>query len=763
MTVTVGDAVFWLRSDNSQLNSGLAAGERQVQGFASRIGGFMSNALSFATGQLIVQGVGSIANGIKGLAGEALGAVASNEMLELSLKNLAAREIKNSSGVEKTLVTGQRRVGLTETEQKESEKLADSLESEQDKRQRLLETIALEERALQKLQSAKKVDDLAVDRKKNQIQNYRDDVAKLDEKMAEQSARYDELQSKGDKLVDVTTKVVEGQMSMKEAMEQAGPRAKELADWMQELAIKSPFTREGVANAFKGVMVYGFGTKEAQRMTKAMMDWSAGAGQGEAAMGRVALALGQIKAKGKLAGQEVLQLVNAGVDVRAILGKAFNVTGEELQDMQEKGLLPADKVIEAIISSMEQDFPDAASKATSTWDGLMSSMSDIKEWSLRNLFGGIFQKAQPYVAAVVDKLADPTFQDSVAKFGKFLGDQMVIGIDKLSDFRDFLKMQLVPAVQGLWDIIIKGRDPMGDWTTWFDYIGVGSDGVLGTIADIVSKFGAFAAECRTAVSEDGLRGLGTFLADQFSNNVWPIVWAEIQTWPGKFWEWFVPVASEAAGKLDELSKQFSDWVEGPGQEVLSGIGRNIGVWIGAGIKQLFSDQGESDGIAQSIFGHIWDAAIRNMSSFQSIGAIVATGLITGLWEGLTGKKVEDDTANKIKEFLKTVAKLANPIALGTEFFKEWWGGFTKSLKNVGNFLQGKDVSWEDIWSAVPHFANGGIVPGRLGEPTLAVLHGGEEVKPVNQTNHYWQPTFQYGNAPSNPALDVQLTRFAAGV
>lgn len=52
--------------------------------------------------------------------------------------------------------------------------------------------------------------------------------------------------------------------SMAEALRMSSTRAQELVGWTQRLAIESPFTQQGVADAFRTAMAYGFTTKETQ-------------------------------------------------------------------------------------------------------------------------------------------------------------------------------------------------------------------------------------------------------------------------------------------------------------------------------------------------------------------------------------------------------------------------------------------------------------------------------------------------------------------
>jgi hypothetical protein len=59
---------------------------------------------------------------------------------------------------------------------------------------------------------------------------------------------------------------------------------------------------------------------------------------------------------------------------------------------------------------------------------------------------------------------------------------------------------------------------------------------------------------------------------------------------------------------------------------------------------------------------------------------------------------------------------------------------------------------------LPHFAEGGIVPGPLGAPTLAVVHGGETVIPANRSANY-NLTINSQGVASGPDLMQALRAF----
>lgn len=211
--------------------------------------------------------------------------------------------------------------------------------------------------------------------------------------------------------------------TMNEALGMSTERAEELLGWVEDLAVKSPFTQQGIAQAFRTTMAYGFVTDEAMRLTQVMVDFAAGSGATDESMSRIALALGQIKARGKLAGQEIMQLTEAGIPVRQILAKSLNVTTAELEKMIEKGL-SADIAINAIVGTLERDFAGAAERQAGTFSGLLSSLEDLREIGLRDFFGPMFQAVQPQAEALVNTLTDPAVKAQITEWGTAAGDAL---------------------------------------------------------------------------------------------------------------------------------------------------------------------------------------------------------------------------------------------------------------------------------------------------------------------------------------------------
>lgn len=216
--------------------------------------------------------------------------------------------------------------------------------------------------------------------------------------------------------------------TMTQAMTMAAPKAEELLNWVQQLAIKSPFTQEGVAQAFRMAEAYGFSADESKRLVQALIDFAAGTGASEDSMRRITLALGQISATGKVTGGDMLQLVNAGLPVTQILADGFGVTTAKIMEMRSQGLLPATESIEYITQYLETNFKGAAEAQANTWAGLLGTFEDLKQMGLREFFGGMFDVLQPLAVELSDFIQTEGM-DKLGEWGEKLGSITKVFVD----------------------------------------------------------------------------------------------------------------------------------------------------------------------------------------------------------------------------------------------------------------------------------------------------------------------------------------------
>ncbi len=154
--------------------------------------------------------------------------------------------------------------------------------------------------------------------------------------------------------------------------EKAGKFLSELADF----ASKTPFEFVGLQETAKRLMALGFEAKDVIPVMTAVGDAVAGLGGGQEKIDRVTLALGQMKAKGKVSAQEMNQLAEAGIPGWDMLAKKIGVSIPEAMKLAEQGAISSAGAIPAILEGMNEKFGGLMDKQSKTFWGVWSNLKD---------------------------------------------------------------------------------------------------------------------------------------------------------------------------------------------------------------------------------------------------------------------------------------------------------------------------------------------------------------------------------------------------
>ena len=368
-------------------------------------------------------------------------------------------------------------------------------------------------------------------------------------------------------LVTTYKTVTEETISMAQAKELATQKSKELLDWTQKLAIESPFSQKGVADAFKMAVSYGFVTDSsdkavvsAKRLTSALIDFASGTGADESKMSQIALALGQVQAKGKLAGGEVMQLTEAGLSVQSILADAFGKSTAEIVKMQEGGLIPANQAIRAITEYLEKNFQGAAKDSANTFGGLMNSMGDLKDMALRDIFTPLFSAAKPALVEFVTLLQDPAITNLMSKFGTGLAGlatgaiQGFQGLMRLmGPINVFISQITTGLAQGV-DPIVVIRNALENLMTVF-----GAN--QGAVQTVTSLFSTLAGVMRN-LFEGATAGGGFDVFQGLANVFYGLAGADIASPFQTVGAVFMTLSGVASGVVSSFDMLFADLASG---------------------------------------------------------------------------------------------------------------------------------------------------------------------------------------------------------
>ncbi len=192
-------------------------------------------------------------------------------------------------------------------------------------------------------------------------------------------------------------------------------RAEAFLSDMAEFAAKTPFEFTELLDASKRMLAYGFAAEDVLPTMEAVGNATAALGLGAQGIDRIILALGQMRAKGKLSGEEMRQLTEAGIPAWEMLAEAMGKTTAEIMDMQSKGLIPADRAIKMLVEGMNKRFPDMMKNMENTWEGVTSTIKDVWRMTIGAVTQNLFQGVVSWLQKVRDFAVG--FYDTFQKYG----------------------------------------------------------------------------------------------------------------------------------------------------------------------------------------------------------------------------------------------------------------------------------------------------------------------------------------------------------
>lgn len=158
-----------------------------------------------------------------------------------------------------------------------------------------------------------------------------------------------------------------------EALEGSAEKASSALEWIRNFAETTPLSLSEAANAYAQLRT--FGIEPTTGALQSAVDTMAMSGQGASYLSGVVLAMGQAWSKGKLQGEEALQLIERGIPVWQLLADELGVTTEQVQKMSEKGKLGRDVMLK-LFDAMGRRAAGASAKAAKTWTGLIGRLGD---------------------------------------------------------------------------------------------------------------------------------------------------------------------------------------------------------------------------------------------------------------------------------------------------------------------------------------------------------------------------------------------------
>lgn len=233
------------------------------------------------------------------------------------------------------------------------------------------------------------------------------------------------------------------------AMVNSTTLAEEELSKLADIAEKTPLQLPQLVKGTQALLAYNFNLEEARKILVSVGDAAAASPGGmEFAMDRIIRALGQIKAKGRLAGQELLQLTEVGINGGEMVAAKMGISVPEALKKMEKGAISAEVAIAGIVEGIDKRFGGMMAKQARTLTGLFSTLQDSMDAVRRKVGEGLLP---PIKEAVIDltRLVD-SFRDLESgeveayggawiQFAKDFGDELAKDLDLLGQMLDRLQ------------------------------------------------------------------------------------------------------------------------------------------------------------------------------------------------------------------------------------------------------------------------------------------------------------------------------------
>jgi tape measure domain-containing protein len=186
------------------------------------------------------------------------------------------------------------------------------------------------------------------------------------------------------KFVFAKTAELESQTKSLEVLTGSVTKAKAIIQELQQLGAVTPFTSTELIDSAKRLNAFGVEGDKVVETTRRLADVAGATG---AELQGLVTAYGQVQAKGRLQGEELLQFQERGIALQSELRKMYGLSGEEFQKALSKGRISAEAVEVAIkrLTDAGGKYANGAVAQSETLQGKFSTLTDGVEQLARTI------------------------------------------------------------------------------------------------------------------------------------------------------------------------------------------------------------------------------------------------------------------------------------------------------------------------------------------------------------------------------------------
>ncbi len=224
---------------------------------------------------------------------------------------------------------------------------------------------------------------------------------------------------------------------------------------LNEWAMKMPINTEAAIKNF--TMLRGMGLKPSIADMQVLLDTTSALGGQADTLTGIALAIGQISAKGAPQMEELRQLAERGIPVFEILGSKLKLTGAQINDIGNQAVTSGE-VIKALVEGMAERFGGMSEKIQKKFSGLMEGLKGYwTEFQRRVMDSGVMKSIETALTQFMDNLdkkyaggAFQTWADKVAESVILAARKITMAAAGVVDFMTENIPKIAAQVGGLW-------------------------------------------------------------------------------------------------------------------------------------------------------------------------------------------------------------------------------------------------------------------------------------------------------------------------
>lgn len=438
--------------------------------------------------------------------------------------------------------------------------------------------------------------------------------------------------------------------------EKANKMLKDLTDF----ASHTPFNLTGVQENAKMLMNFGIEADKIIPDLKMLGDVSMGDAEH---MHSLTLAFAQISSAGKLSGQDLLQLINAGFNPLQEISKKTGKSMAQLKDDMSQGLISFAMVEDAFkgVTSEGGRFYEMMDKESQTFGGQVSNIEDnIGQLAVQ--MGNALLPTAKEVAAWVGKITDyfkSLSPETQALIGKTIA--VAAGFATVAAAIAGVIAVINPVSVAVVAITVGVAALYAAWNTNFLGIRDISEAVFGWITTKLQELWNYIGPTLSQIGED-LKKTFDFWVKLIQDNwdtistVFSTAWTFIQAEWEIFWDTFKAIFEVAWSIFSGLMKTYLAVMRGDWSGAWNAI-QEIFTNVWKIIKQWISDTWEW---AKKYLGETWEKITKDIK--DKIITPVTTAW-DNFWKGLsnTVKNIVDEIGRWIDALIERLKNLGQQI------------------------------------------------------------------------------------------------------